>query len=85
MIQKTSLDWTMLCPPMVYAVPPTGKLKAKPNVPTGGTAVSALDMAEFVVDTLLDPIKGKEWIGNQIGLSSDGLSMNAPPKEAPKM
>lgn len=83
--KKTQLEWTMLCPPMVYSVPPTGALKTRKNVPTGGTAVSALDMADFVVDTLLDPAKGKEWIGQQVGLSSDGLSMNKPAKKEEKL
>ncbi|KAI9033237.1 NADH(P)-binding-domain-containing protein [Hyaloraphidium curvatum] len=78
--EKTDLDWTMLCPPMVYGVPATNKLKTAKGVPTGGTGVSAADMAAFVVGTLLDADKGKEWYREQVGLSSEGLSMNDPPK-----
>jgi putative NADH-flavin reductase len=82
--QKTSLDWTMLCPPMIYQVPAT-KVKVAKNTPTGGTAVSNYDQAEFVLDVLLDKEKGKEWFKQQVGLSSDGLSMNAPPKKDGKL
>ncbi|MDQ8733625.1 NAD(P)H-binding protein [Paenibacillus sp. LHD-38] len=61
---ETELDWTIICPTKLVQEDKKGEYRVRENVlPTGGTAISFADTAEFAVTAYLNGLHIRERVG----------------------
>lgn len=61
---ETELDWTIICPTRLVQEEKKGEYRVRENVlPTGGTAISFADTAEFAVTAYLKGLHIRERVG----------------------
>ncbi|MBK9016720.1 MAG: SDR family oxidoreductase [Saprospiraceae bacterium] len=66
-LAKSPLDWTLLCPPEIKDLPPTGEYNLRLDYPADGPMwVNAGDLAHFMMHEL----KANEWVKCRVGIAA---------------